>query len=460
MGQILDHIIDFPPEDSTVNSRQIDALRGKQVVVVLDDDPTGTQSIHDVFVLTEWSEEDLRWAFSHEVFYILTNSRSLDATHAFALVAEICEKVRRVAHELDKPFLVVTRGDSTLRGHFNAETSAVKQAIGLPEAVTVFAPVFFEGHRVTINNSHYIKEDQQLIPVSETPFAQDMTFGFASSQLYEYVQEKSFYSLEEFFDLSISEIRQQTIEELAQKIFDHKSKKVLIINALVPADLTKAVAGILLAQQKGVPLMIRSGASMVAALAGIRPKALLEKQDFSVGKTGGVIVVGSYVPKTTAQLNFLIQNHPLDQIEIDVNQLLVDEPQIIAQAVLKMNKAVSGGRDCVMYTSRRLVSGGDGEASLSIVNQVSDGVISILKELEATPAFVIAKGGITSSEVATKVLGIKRAKVLGQILPGIPVWQLGSETKFPHIPFIIFPGNVGEEESLGEAYEKLKPINT
>ncbi|UXX79080.1 hypothetical protein N7E81_17130 [Reichenbachiella carrageenanivorans] len=459
MGQILDHIIDFPPEDCTVTGEQIDALRGDQVVVVLDDDPTGTQSVHDVFILTEWSKEDLRWAFSHEVFYILTNSRSLDAAHAFALVSQICENVKSVAHELGKSFLVVTRGDSTLRGHFQAETSAVKQAVGQPDALTVFAPVFFEGHRVTVNNGHYIREGQQLIPVSETPFAQDMTFGYASSNLYEYVEEKSLYAPEEIFDLSISEIRQQTIEELAQKIFDYKSKKVLIINALVLADLSKAVAGILRAQQKGVQLMIRSGASMVSTLAGIRPKALLGEQDFSVGQVGGVIVVGSYVPKTTAQLNFLTQNHPLEQIEIDVNQLLINESEIVAQAAVKLNKAVSEGRDCVMYTSRALVSGEDGDASLSIVNQVSNGVISILNSLEETPAFVIAKGGITSSEVATKVLGIKRAKVLGQILPGIPVWELGSETKFPQIPFIVFPGNVGEEESLGEAYKKLKPTN-
>ena len=75
--------------------------------------------------------------------------------------------------------------------------------------------------------------------------------------------------------------------------------------------------------------------------------------------------------------------------------------------------------------------------------------------MTVTPAFVIAKGGITSSDVGTKALAVKRANVLGQIRPGIPVWQTGEESKFPQTPYVIFPGNVGENTTLREAVEVL-----
>ena len=71
------------------------------------------------------------------------------------------------------------------------------------------------------------------------------------------------------------------------------------------------------------------------------------------------------------------------------------------------------------------------------------------------PGFVLAKGGITSADVGVKGLGIRKALVLGQIEPGIPVWKALAESKFPNIPYIIFPGNVGEDETLKNAVKKL-----
>ena len=87
--------------------------------------------------------------------------------------------------------------------------------------------------------------------------------------------------------------------------------------------------------------------------------------------------------------------------------------------------------------------------------KISDAVQSLVGRLSITPSFVIAKGGITSSDVGTKALAVKKANVLGQIKPGIPVWQTGEESKFPLTPYVIFPGNVGEISTLKEAVEVL-----
>ena len=77
-------------------------------------------------------------------------------------------------------------------------------------------------------------------------------------------------------------------------------------------------------------------------------------------------------------------------------------------------------------------------------------LIEIVRSLDVQPRYLVAKGGITSSDVATHGLGIKRAMVPGQILPGVPVWRSGTESRYPGMPYIVFPGNVGGPEALVE----------
>jgi uncharacterized protein YgbK (DUF1537 family) len=71
------------------------------------------------------------------------------------------------------------------------------------------------------------------------------------------------------------------------------------------------------------------------------------------------------------------------------------------------------------------------------------------------PKFIVAKGGITSSDLATKGLSAEKAFVLGAITPGVPVWQMDSKSKFPGISYVVFPGNVGNQNSLLEVCRKL-----
>ena len=97
----------------------------------------------------------------------------------------------------------------------------------------------------------------------------------------------------------------------------------------------------------------------------------------------------------------------------------------------------------------------DKDAQLRISVEISDAVAEIIGKLSVRPSFVVAKGGITSSDVGTKALRVKKATVMGQIRPGIPVWMTGPESKFPEMPYVIFPGNVGGVETLREIVELL-----
>ena len=179
-----------------------------------------------------------------------------------------------------------------------------------------------------------------------------------------------------------------------------------------------------------------------------------------VGDTphGGLIVAGSYVPKTTAQLAHLQTHHQLVTVELDVSTLLdgLTRDQALRDAAKTLNAAIASGKNALLSTSRELVRTTDDITNLSIGSKVSSAIIEVVNALTSRPRFLIAKGGITSSDVATQALGIKRAIVQGQILPGIPVWACGEETRFPGLSYIVFPGNVGDNAALSMAVAKLQ----
>jgi len=177
---------------------------------------------------------------------------------------------------------------------------------------------------------------------------------------------------------------------------------------------------------------------------------------------GGLIVVGSYVPKTTAQINALLSLPEITSVKINVEALLDKNRRqdTIEQIAQSAERELRYGRTVVIYTSRELVTGNDPESNLAIESRISEGLIAILGLISTRPRYLIAKGGITSSDVATKGLGVKRALVLGQIQPGVPLWQLGPESKYPGMPYVVFPGNVGGPEALAEAVNTLNPSMT
>jgi len=167
---------------------------------------------------------------------------------------------------------------------------------------------------------------------------------------------------------------------------------------------------------------------------------------------GGLFIVGSHVPRTTSQVNALLNHAGMVSIVISVDALLDESRRWdeIKRVARQADQALQEDEDVVVFTSRRLVKGIDAESSLSIGQQVSQGLVSILRQIPTRPRYLVGKGGITSSDIATQGLNVKRALVLGQILPGVPLWQLGPESRYPGLPYVVFPGNVGGPESLVE----------
>jgi len=430
------------------------------MLVVLDDDPTGTQTVYDLPVLTRWSIDALRPMFEQEqrAFYILTNTRSMTETAAIAINREIAANLQEAAD--GHPVSVVSRSDSTLRGHFPAETSTLSEALQVEFDGVLLIPFFEEGGRYTIHNIHYVEEGDHLLPASETPFARDASFGYTTAYLPDWVVEKTQgqISAEMVASISLADLRQAGINRVYDQLCSLTNGTVCIVNAVSYRDLEVLVLALLKAEKSGKRFIYRTAASFVRARLGLAAHPLLAATDLIKDNThGGLVIVGSYVPKSSTQLEHLLALPDVVGHEIDVSRLLTTErASEIQHAVTVAEKNIHDGKTAAIYTSRALITADDRDSNLEIGNRISSGLTAVVRGIETRPAYIIAKGGITSSDTATAALNVQQATVMGQIAAGIPVWKLGQESRFPGMAYIVFPGNVGDDHTLAQIAQQLQ----
>lgn len=446
------------PTSPLAEIRRLFLTSGKRLVV-LDDDPTGTQTVHNVPILNVWDIEMLTTELTQSsVFFILTNSRSLPKQVAIGRNLEIAQNLQIASREAGVDFFVLSRSDSTLRGHYPAEIDALTQALSQDFDATILVPYFEAGGRFTYENTHYVQQGEDLVPAALTEFSKDRAFPYSHSYLPKYVEEKTEGRIKEnqVYAISIEDIRKggpKIVFEQLQKI---PRGAVIVLNACHIRDLEVAVKGLLMAQDIGKKYIYRTAASFVRVLVGMPLKPLLNAQSMALDtKLGGIMIVGSHIQKSSRQLKKVLLNPKVNSLELSVKDLLIPEKKekFIKQYVVKAHQAIETGKHLVAYTSRSVIKSDSAEASLQISRTISESICKIVQQLKIQPKFLIAKGGITSNDIASIGLGVKRAMVAGQLQPGVPVWKLGAESKFPNMYYVVYPGNVGGEDGLAKAIE-------
>ena len=484
---------DFPiPAALVASTLAASNAETPRVLVVLDDDPTGTQSVADLPVLTQWDVEDFAWAFSQSkpAVYVLTNTRSLDPAEAAARNEEVVRNALTAAGSSSNAGLrlgFVSRSDSTLRGHYPLEPDVIAATVSEVSGETtdgvVLVPAFPDAGRVTIGGVHYMRGTGEtagtLVPVSETEFAKDASFGFATSVMAEYVEEKSKgrFTADSVIVLDLDIIRAGSAAQdpaisakaIADAIEGATNSTPIVADVVTENDFRALALGLEEAERRGKNLLYRVGPPFVRGRIGQEVRTALTAEEAYEGNTpstaGGLIVVGSHVGVTTRQLNVLTAEHSSASIiEIDVEKLLAAETETaepvakahLDQTVAAVVEALRGG-DVIVHTSRLLIKTDDAAESLRIARTVSAAVVAVVNRTLKTfpPRFVIAKGGITSSDVAAHGLEIRHGIVRGPMLPGIvSLWE-PVDGPAKGIPYIVFAGNVGDDDSLAQVTRKL-----
>ena len=446
------------------------------VYVVLDDDPTGTQSVADLPVLTTWSRDDFAWAFStgRPAVYVMINSRSLAPADAERVNREAVTAALAAAGEAGIDIAFVSRSDSTLRGHFPLEPTTIRAEIEASSGASingiVVVPAFGDAGRITIHGTHYAGSAAAgFTPVGETEFAKDATFGYSSSYLPEWVAEKTGGDIpaDDVLVLDITTLRTDSAATL-DLLLSAQDARVITVDIVTEEDLLLLSMALIAAERQGSRFIYRVGPPFVRARIGQDVHAPLTEAEIAAARgdrdlaVGGLIVVGSHVGLTTRQLNTLRERRAPAEFEIDVRQVI--DSGGVEDYIEKLAADVAGALDdgnVVLRTSRTLVTGSDADSSLDISRRVSASVVDTVKRVLAAkpPRFVVAKGGITSSDVASKGLEIRRAVVVGPMLPGIVSLWTGQDGPAAGIPYIVFAGNVGDDSSLADVVDKLSAQN-
>lgn len=453
-------------------------------IIVLDDDPTGVQTVHDVIVITEWSKKSLNNLFESEndIFYILTNSRSMSEKKTGTIHKKIAENISEISKKTRKDFIIISRGDSTLRGHYPLETNILKSTfsrnLNINYTHVIIIPAFFEGGRYTFNDVHWVKENDSLIPCSKTEFSKDPQFGYKNSNLKEWIEEKTKKNItaDNVLSISIKDIREGGPYKI-KKILTGNLNKTVIINSIDYKDLEVFTYGCILAEKDGIVPIFRTAASFVKIRGAIEDKEILTSADiFSIkdkivkGKIKnriGLVIVGSFVRKSTEQLDLFLKNGKnILPLILNIDKILngsEDETERITKLAVN---ALNINKTPIIYTPREFEGQKEGERkvlantkNINISSVISNYLVTIVKKIIAGSKikidYILTKGGITSSEIITKTLGIREALVLGQLYPGIPVLKVFIPEKFVNLAIIIFPGNVGNQDTLLEIYNKI-----
>ena len=436
-------------------------------LLILDDDPTGSQCVAGIDVAFDLDPAIPVGALAEpgSACFVLTNTRALDEAEAVALNRRV------LAGVLDggvppAGLHVVSRSDSTLRGHVIAEPMAIADELGargIDVDAIVLCPAMLEAGRFTEGDVHYARVDGEAVEVARTDFARDATFGFSSSDLREFLEERSGGAVRagEVLSLSLADIREGGAARVRELLAAARDRRWVVVNATEYEDLevvAEAMAGL---EAEGRTFVTRCAPSFVRPLVGQQGARVVDPDSITIPEgrlDHGLVVVGSHVGLTTTQLRAVQQRGTLAEVEIHVPSVLDERREQHLAAVAAQATATLRTSDCVVFTSRDLVRTDDPAESLAIARSVSDAVVEVVRRVRAAkPAWVVAKGGITSHEVAENGLGIRRARVEGQFWPGQV--SLFSAQEAPDevmgAPYVVFPGNVGGEQALADVVDVL-----
>jgi uncharacterized protein YgbK (DUF1537 family) len=436
-------------------------MSNKPKIIVLDDDPTGSQTVHSCLLLMHWDVETLRSGLQDDspIFFVLTNTRSLTPESAASVTKEVCQnlKIALNAEGIDD-FLIVSRSDSTLRGHYPIETDAIAQELG-PFDAHFLVPAFFDGGRITRDSVHYLILAGVPTPVHETEFARDSVFSYHHSYLPQYVEEKTQgrISAEVVERFLLADIRAGSLERLLKL----SGNQCAVVDGETQDDLNRFAVDILAAASQGKRFLFRSAASILTAIAALPPQPIAAEKMAQYVRQGkpGAVIVGSHVKKTTQQLEALLQIEGTVGIEVNVARLLDDANQsaaLLTEIQESTRAAHEAGKTPVVYTSRQELSFKDVNTRLEFGVQVSSLLMDVVRGLPSDIGFLISKGGITSNDVLSTGLALTSARLLGQILAGCSmVLTPSNHPQFPNLPVVLFPGNVGDADALGTIYQRL-----
>ena len=411
--------------------------------VVLDDDPTGTQEVTGVTAALSWDSRVMASAVDaqREAIHVVTNSRAMSAADAQSVTTAAVRSARSQSPGCE----LIVRGDSTLRGHLLEEYLAACHGTDTGYAPLLLVPALPAAGRVTVDGVHHLERDEERIPLHETHFSRDGLFSYRSARLREWAEERSggFFAADRGIEIHLSELRSRGPAAVADALsrLQSAAPAVCVPDAETLADVTTIAEGLHLARDAGASVVVRASPTFVSVYCRTRATDLLPPPP---GGGPLLVVCGSYIPNSTLQLHHLCSAFDVAPIELNLDAVVSgDADHAIAVAARATEAALARDRVAVLATPRDRASGmTDLRSGATVIHALA----SCVQRLEQKPPTIVAKGGITSYEVAKVGLGLETAEVLGPIAQGVCLWQSAVDGR--DLNYVVFPGNIGDEGHL------------
>ncbi len=446
-------------------------------VIVIDDDPTGSQTVNNCLLLLKWDYSTLIKGFQSKsnLLFILANTRSLSENDAKLRLVEICNAIKKVISKesYKEEFIFVSRGDSTLRGHNFLEPKIMNDCLG-PFDATFHIPAFIEGKRMTIDGDHFVDN----VPVSQTIFAKDKIFGYKTSNVKKLLFQKckSQIKFNDIQNLKISELKVLESKDkniVFNKIKNLKENSHVIVDIENYSQLKKFTLSIkkLIKQKK---FLFRTAASFISSISAVKdnPKepffySLIRRNNREKKFLPGFYVIGSYVELSTIQLKEFLEISECIPIEFDVfeflrisklksnqDQLVLFKNKLLAQirSILKQENTP------VLFTSRKEVSVGNNDEQVNFYNSLAHFISELVSGLKNEIGYLVSKGGITSNVILSNGFKANYVYLHGQIITGVSLVTFKLEND-ENLPIVTFPGNIGNQDSLVKVWRILENKN-
>ena len=426
-------------------------------LLVLDDDPTGSQTVHGCPLLLRWDPDSLRAGLRHPspLLFLLANTRALEPGAADARVREICRALKAaMAAEGVERWLIVSRGDSTLRGHFPLELNAIRDELG-PFGAGLLAPAFLPGGRTTSGGTHLLHGE----PVHRSAFAQDRLFGFSTSYLPDWVEQKTAGAIAapDVPVIALSELDQASGEPLQNRLAGLKAGSLACVDAEQPHQLEALGRAVWALEASGQRLLLQSAASLINGLVPLPPQPLdaAGLARLHNGDKPGLVLVGSHVPLADQQLEHLLEEPRCRGVELNVAQVAAASPpllQSLEQAWREqLLELVLAGFTPVLFTSRGELHCASSRERRALGLALAALMARLAGSLAPQLGYLISKGGITTHTLLEHGLQAPWVELQGQLFAGLSVVVTPQG-----LPVVTFPGNLGDAQGLRQAYRLMQ----
>jgi uncharacterized protein YgbK (DUF1537 family) len=420
--------------------------RHRRRVLILDDDPTGTQTASDISVLLRIGKDELDSLFAgpEQAAYVLTNSRSLSSDHALGLLRRVRRDAQAAAAARGESVAFILRGDSTLRGHVFDEISV----FATEDSISLLVPAYPDAGRVTVDGIHYMTVDGRRVPVAQTEFARDPIFGYRSLRMSDWVTEVGGGT--NTINASLSDLRGRGASWLASLLLAAAPGTVVVPDAETNDDLELILDGLLRAEAAGRRIVVRSAAPLASLRIGLSERRI-EPGELDVGSSV-LLICGSHTESSTRQLARLSEQTGVDPVFVPADLIDAADP---APTVARISAQISDGLHAnsltILATERiRRVE----HQTLPAATMMMDSIVSIAQSVRDTVSAVICKGGITSAAIAKDGFDAGTAYVRGQVAGGVALWELPLRDRT--IPYVVVPGNVGDDYTLARLVAELR----